>query len=360
MKIYLQQVIVPDYRIKFFQLLKQHFKDFNLVAGDSNFNSTPKTEPMAWNFCEKSKQVFFLNQKLLFQYGSLKKMLFADALILNANLRIISNWLLLLIRKLFFKKTILWGHAIGKKNVPNIIKNFYLTLSNGFICYTEKDLLFMQNKFPKIKLWVAPNACLNKEECHPCQLEISAINSIIYVGRLIKAKKVDVLIRALKNAIDKKFLSNEVRLLIVGDGIERNNLIELVKELNLMDRVTFKGHIQETSVLRKLYGSSFCSVSSGYVGLSATQSFSFGIPMVVSKNESHSPEIEACQEGFNAKYFETDDVNDLALKLLEFYKERESFFESRNQISENAARNYSFEAMRDTFVRVIDDTWGKD
>ena len=122
---------------------------------------------------------------------------------------------------------------------------------------------------------------------------------------------------------------------------------------------TIKGHIQDTSVLRKLYGSSFCSVSSGYVGLSATQSFSFGIPMIVSKDEPHSPEIEACQAGFNCKFFQTDNVDDLACKLSAFYSEREHFFRLRNQISEFTAENYSFEAMRDTFIQAIGETWEK-
>ena len=359
MRLVIQQVIVPDYRIKFFQLLKQHFKDFIIVAGELDFSCSPKTDSKAWQFCKKLNQFFYLNQSFLFQFGALKKTFSAEAVILNANLRIISNWLILIIRKLIFKKTILWGHATGKNNIPKCVKNLFFTLSSGFICYTNKDAEFLKSNFYNINCWVAPNACLNKEECHPCELESSAANFIIYVGRLIKAKKVDVLIRALRNAIDKNYLPNEVRLLIVGDGIERNNLIELVKELNLIDRVIFKGHIQDTSVLRKLYGSSFCSVSSGYVGLSATQSFSFGIPMIVSKDEPHSPEIEACQAGFNCKFFQTDNVDDLACKLSAFYSEREHFFRLRNQISEFTAENYSFEAMRDTFIQAIGETWEK-
>lgn len=42
-----------------------------------------------------------------------------------------------------------------------------------------------------------------------------------------------------------------------------------------------------------VYANALVSVSPGYVGLSLTQSLSFGVPMLIAIDEAHVPEIDA-------------------------------------------------------------------
>ena len=44
--------------------------------------------------------------------------------------------------------------------------------------------------------------------------------------------------------------------------------------------------------------------------------------MLISEKEHHSPEIEAARLGFNSKFFITDDIDDLAFNILDFYTQR--------------------------------------
>ena len=64
------------------------------------------------------------------------------------------------------------------------------------------------------------------------------ITNIIFVGRLSYVKGVDILIKAF-NEVEKK--NDNVSLTIVGDGEEREKLIELSEKLEIRDKVKFVG-----------------------------------------------------------------------------------------------------------------------
>lgn len=61
--------------------------------------------------------------------------------------------------------------------------------------------------------------------------------NIIYVGRLFKAKGVDILVKSLAKISHKKnFVCN-----IIGDGPEKENIEGLIKKYNLEDKVVLRG-----------------------------------------------------------------------------------------------------------------------
>ncbi|HWC57920.1 MAG TPA: glycosyltransferase family 4 protein [Candidatus Paceibacterota bacterium] len=81
------------------------------------------------------------------------------------------------------------------------------------------------------------------------QRPITNTKTISFVGRLEKFKGVDYLLRALP-AIVKKF--PEVHLVIAGDGSYRTELEALARELNIMDNVSFRGHLSKEKI-REMY-----------------------------------------------------------------------------------------------------------
>ena len=122
---------------------------------------------------------------------------------------------------------------------------------------------------------------------------------------------------------------------------------------NLNTRVSMFGHVDDYETLKQLYSSSLLSVSPGYVGLSITQSFGFGVPMLVSKDENHSPEVEAVQENMNAVFFKTDDMKSIDEQILNFYKNKNYWLNQRDSIVERCKKQYSIEAMSNTFIEVF-------
>ena len=113
------------------------------------------------------------------------------------------------------------------------------------------------------------------------------------------------------------------------------------------------GHLSDIDSLRDLYAHSIVSISPGYVGLSVTQSFGFGVPMLVSKDENHSPEIEAIREQENALYFNTDDLVSFRESVLKLLNNKEYWISKRPEIQSFCRENYSVEVMAQVFTNLV-------
>ncbi len=84
---------------------------------------------------------------------------------------------------------------------------------------------------------------------------------ICFVGRLVKYKNVDLLIRALSRCVDKCCV-----LEIIGEGAEKNYLVNLAQELGVANRVTFHGRKSREEVLSLLKRAHvFAMISKGEV-----------------------------------------------------------------------------------------------
>lgn len=349
-----QQPVIADYRMGLFNRLRKHYgKRFQVIAGVRDFGGNLTSTEDAWKHFGKVQNVFLLNGRFLWQKNLTSRLLSADVVILNANLRILSNMWILVLRRFLARRTILWGHAKGKNNIPGFLRGMFLDCCDGFIAYTQNDMQFLSRRYPKLQIWVASNACMSAYDCFPGKAELSEVNTILYVGRLIKEKKPDLLIEAFIYGYRKAIFPKTLKLVFVGDGRMRSKLENMARTSGLQDLIEFKGHVSDIQELRDLYRFAICSVSPGYVGLSAIQSFGFGVPMLVARNEPHSPEIEACKEVSNTKFFPSNEPKALAKGLLAFYKERAHWFEGRTTLSSWLSDNYSFEAMQKTFVQVI-------
>lgn len=101
-------------------------------------------------------------------------------------------------------------------------------------------------------------------------------HQFIFVGRLIKYKACDLVIRALVSAPD-------ARLDVVGDGDERYELEKLAKELSVFNRVTFHGWVSPGKQLTKLFkqarGFIFPSLAEAN-GIVVQEAMMIGLPVV--------------------------------------------------------------------------------
>lgn len=92
----------------------------------------------------------------------------------------------------------------------------------------------------------------------------SEIFEILYTGRLIRRKRVDMLLRAFAE-FKGSLLS---RLTIVGDGSERDSLTRLARELGVESRVRFAGELSADGVRRALEGAAVFVLPSSSEGMS--------------------------------------------------------------------------------------------
>lgn len=345
------QVVAPDYREKFFEHQQKNLgNSFRLYSGDVDFQKSIKSDHKILK--TKINNKFLFKRILLFQFGSHWRELFKkNIIVIGLNPRIISNWIFLILRKPLGLKTYVWGHAWPRKG-PNSktasIRHLMQRFASGTITYSEaqkKDLLV---KYPKLRVLSAPNALYSRNEMGGLERPMDEVKNIIYVGRLVAAKKPLFLVKAFH-----KLLDLDTNLIIVGHGPERKKIEEYIETYNLESRIQLMGHINDFNKLKQLYGTSLISVSPGYVGLSITQSFAFGVPMLISRNENHSPEIEAAKESSNAVFFQTDNQKDFCFKVEEIFKFKKVFFEKRKMIADECKKHYTIEQMATSFFQIL-------
>mgnify|MGYP001316805419 CR=1 FL=1 len=350
-KLVIVQTVIPDYRKYFFSAIKTALNNsFELYGGDFYFESSVKSDLKI----AKTPVInhFFFNRRLLFQTG-IWHLLFKDiVLVMEMNPRILSNWIFLVIRRTISRKTVLWGHAWPRNGVHSkseILRNLMRLLANKIIVYTNQQQLELKSKMQKKEILAAPNAVVSASMMAFSQS--SNQFNLIYVGRLTKRKKPYFLVKAFAHEIHK--LPVETKLIIIGQGEEEGKIKKYIANNKLSNRIELFGHISDQKKLKELYFSSFFSVSPGYVGLSITQSFSFGVPMLVSKDENHSPEIEAVMPNINALFFETDNVNDFNKIIMNAFDNKEYWIKQRPSIVNFCKDSYSIEAMSKVFINLV-------
>lgn len=350
-KLVIIQTVIPDYRKSFFNAIKVALNDdFELYGGDFYFEKSVKSDSKIPKI--EIKNYFFFNRKLLFQ-TRIWHLLFADvALVLEMNPRILSNWIFLVIRRLIGRETVLWGHAWprdGEGSRSDLIRNFMRLLANKIVVYTNRQKVELKNKMSKKEILSAPNAVISAS-----MMAFSSSSNqfnIIYVGRLTKLKKPFFLVKAFAHEVHK--FPKQTKLIIIGQGEEEGKIKKYIAKHKLSNRIELFGHISDQEKLKELYFSSFFSVSPGYVGLSITQSFGFGVPILVSKEENHSPEIEALKINENGLFFKTDSKGDFNKILLRAFSKRDFWINNKLQIVDFCKKNYSTEAMAKVFIDLV-------
>lgn len=347
------QTCFPDYRMPVFSRLHSRLgAEFHLFSGASYFTPDIKTTTDFLDWHSFVENRFFAKRSFLWQAGACEAMFHAQVVVMELNPRILSTWIILAARKLWGAPTLLWGHAWGRgdsHSIRNVLRLYMMRLASGTIAYTRSQRDEVKSVFPSLRVFAATNSLIRSSDCSPLMCGCDELDTIIYVGRLNAPKKPRLLLRAFLQAQ----LPKHVRLCIVGDGAERSVLQAICDEESLAQRVRLLGHVHNHEVLRSLYSRAICSVSPGYVGLGAIQSFSFGVPLVLADHEPHAPEVEACQVGVNTVFFNADNVDSLAATLEKMWTERAIWLAKREALARWTAENYSVESMVEGFVEAI-------
>lgn len=102
--------------------------------------------------------------------------------------------------------------------------------------------------------------------------------TIVSVGRLEKVKNQQLILHVLHQLEDKS-----IQLILVGDGAERRNLEDLIKHLNLQERVRITGFVSEPELfLAQADLFVLPSFSEGF-GIAAVEAMLLGVPCLCSK-----------------------------------------------------------------------------
>lgn len=141
-------------------------------------------------------------------------------------------------------------HSRGSLEPGNIIRRYGLKFMEKFAYKKPKQVIFVSSGISKDlgRPGVVIPVGIDKEKFKHAKIDDSIDNikgkKICYIGRLSKVKGVDFLIKAFA-----KIKEDNITLIIVGNGDERNNLISLAKQLHVEDKVHFLGYKPASSII---------------------------------------------------------------------------------------------------------------
>jgi len=290
-KLGLQQRVLPSYRTPLFDLLASACD-----GGMSLFTGLPRpTESITT--ADKLKvasyklgnNVHLLGSSLYlcYQQGLMQwlKEQNPDALIMEANPRYLSTPSAVKWIHKQDKPVIGWG--LGSPPISGFRKHRRLAFINQFdamISYSQRGAdQYAELGFPKEKIFVAHNS-VSPSPSHPLPPRPSTFDlqpSILFVGRLQDRKRINSLLRACAEI-------KNIRLVIVGDGPERESLESLAKEIYPSAEFIGAMHGGE---LKAYFEEADLFVLPGTGGLAVQEAMSYGLPIIVAQGDGTQDDL---------------------------------------------------------------------
>lgn len=233
------------------------------------------------------------------------------------------------------KLYVTWNEVWGKEywveymgilgNIAYIIERFSVLMPDAIIAVSNhtKNKLITQLGVTE-KIYVVPNGIDTQEikNIKPSKVK----SDVMYAGRLLNHKNVDVLIQAISKV---KTTHPKVKCIIVGNGPEEKYLKKLTKQLFVENNVEFINFLQDHSELYSLMKSSklfaFPSTREGF-GIAVLEANTAGIPVITTNHKDNATK-DLVQEGKNG-YVVSPNAAEFAKKMV-------------NYLKKNTAHNYA-------------------
>lgn len=319
----LHQGFIPTYRVRFFELINQaegaEYRVFH-GAPPSGTGSRGAAGPFSFpNNWVRNREFRIARWTAIYQ-PVLRSIIGDryDAIVLGHEIKFVANILLALICRLRGTAVLFWGFGYHVSFGPGLsskppgwmarvatpIKNMLTRLANGYLVYTQSgaDRLAAIG-FPARSIFVLRNTVDVTAQCRlhaqlcdadPTQLRVRLglrpdTVVLLYVGRLLEAKKVDELIEATRRITQGGRTRHPIETVIIGAGPMEDGLRHAAAGLTNLHMV---GEIYDQAVVAEYMKVCSAVVIPGFVGLAVNHAFAQGRPIITREHGLHSPEIE--------------------------------------------------------------------
>ena len=266
----------------------------------------------------------------------------------------LTDWVFFFLAFTLFKKKkiYLWTHGwYGKEAMfQSFLKKWLFKHATGIFSYSNYAReLMVKNGINANKIFTIHNSLdydkqlKLREKLHNSDIYKNHFgnnySTLIFIGRLTKVKKLDMLLDALSQMVKYGEMYN---LVFVGDGVEKENLEQRSEDLQIRDLVWFFGACyNEIQNAELIFNADLC-VAPGNVGLTAIHTMVFGTPVITHNAfEWQMPEFEAIQEGETGIFFEQDNIQSLINQIRHWF----------------SVKKNKREEVRQACYQVIDATW---
>lgn len=175
--------------------------------------------------------------------------------------------------------------------------------------------------------------------------------TILFVGRLVKRKGIDDLIRAIKDL--------DAKLFVVGDGPEKNQLLSIVKENRVEQKISFEGKVPLSEV-QNYYRTAdlFCMPSKFLggtdvegLGLVFLEAQAHGLPVIGTDCGGIPEAIEDRKSGFVVPQ---GDINSIREKITMLMQDKELYRSMSKRAVEFVNEKFSWEKCVDEHIKLYE------
>lgn len=304
-RILIVQPVVPHYRTSFFRLL-QESNDLTIrVAAADRFGGM-QSDPAF----ERARAPIrpLIPGKAYWQTVDTSDLRAGDGLILSGNAHFLNLLPDMLEAHWRGLRVGWWGHwrSTGRRKTLSVVRRALSLKADVMVTYSaaEREAAIAFGSAAE-RTFAAPNTIDDRRIRQLMStLSTTRIEDPVFspgqpyflsIGRLIPAKRVDLVLRALA-AVTRPYAPG---LVIVGAGPEQDALRDLAASLGISRRVRFAGSVTRDEDLLPYFSGALATVSAGPIGLAAPHSLAFHVP-VIFVDVSNGPEEDFLVPGFNS------------------------------------------------------------
>jgi len=236
----------------------------------------------------------------------------------------------------------------------SLISRLVLKNADAVIALTE-DMKKQMLKMHSREIFIIPNgveietfSAITREEARRTLGIDTHEKILLYVGRLYPVKGVRYLVKAMD--IIRNYYKDNVKLIIVGDGEQRNYLLQLTRKLNLENYIIFVGKVPHRKIPIYLKAADVFvlpSLREGF-GMVILEAMAAGLPVVATRVGVVPEIIKDYENGFVVEPMSSHQIAEKMLLLLKDEKLREKM--SKNNIEK--AKEFSWEKVTQTLERL--------
>lgn len=202
----------------------------------------------------------------------------------------------------------------GGRTITRIISRLLMRKADGYVFQTKDAQAYYGGDIAKHSV-IIPNPLFIGDDYPATQYTGEREKTIVTTGRLNKQKNHPLLIRTFKRIVEE---FSDYKLIIYGEGPERQNDETLIKELGLEGRVLLPGTIN--NVPEKIHKSSLYVLSSDFEGMpnALMEAMALGLPCISTDCPCGGPKelIENGKNGILVPVGDEDALVNAMIKVL--------------------------------------------
>lgn len=317
---------LPQYRRRFYELLKERLEEQGielvLIYGQPAHSEAVKKDSIELDWAHKiENKIFRLGSRELYWQPCTSLLKQTDLVIVEQASKLLINYYLMLQNQLGIRRIAFWGHGrnlqahnaswSGERVKAWLSKRVHWWFAyNDLSARIVRELGFPEEKITSVQNAIDTHQLVGASEAWKPEdlaafkqsIGITGDHVCLYTGGIYPEKRIPFLLKACSRIRE---LVPDFQMIFIGAGVDDSLVKEAASQHSWIKYIGPKFETEKVPYFKisKLF------LMPGLVGLAVLDTFALGVPLITTKLDYHSPEIEYLVNGENGVM--QDDPEDL-------------------------------------------------